>query len=389
MQGIEVGIDEILNCREKRVVIQNEMIRKYKKPVISFTMNIPGPIKTNNEIKKAFDIGKNLILEKLKENNIEILEIQELNENTGNELFISVDSQAEKIKNITVAIEESSELGRLFDIDVIDVNFEKLSRKSFRKCLICEEQAQECGRSRKHSVEELQNKVEEILTEKSIVKAFFKFIIFLILIDIIILHVTDNNKRASFIIITNLTLILIFGISCLINFFIDTYKNSGSKKQKIIECFITILDHLNKKIKYWEKNYLKISLFYTFSSGFIWVLPLPFNENAIGELTVLLGILEGALSEKTKIKVFFNILWISILYILIILSGSFITYEPLDKWAAFINKNKFEKFFLQPTNFIFSLLRAFFLVLLFIKTFKIIYFFITEKCYKEKHNDKC
>ena len=169
MQGIEVGIDEILNCREKRVAIQNEMIKKYNKPVISFTMNIPGPIKTNNEIKAAFDIGKNLILEKLKENNIEILEVQELNENTGNELFISANSSAEKIKD-TVTIEESSELGRLFDIDVIDVNFKKLSRKSFRKCLICERQAQECGRSRKHSVEELQNRVEEIL-KKSL--AFF------------------------------------------------------------------------------------------------------------------------------------------------------------------------------------------------------------------------
>jgi len=166
MQGIEVGIDEILNCREKRVAIQNEMIKKYNKPVISFTMNIPGPIKTNNEIKKAFDIGKNLILEKLKENNIEILEIQELNEDTGNELFISVNSLAKKIKNITVSIEEASELGRLFDMDVIDINFEKLSRESFRKCLICEEQAQECGRSRKHSVEELQNKVEKILSKK-------------------------------------------------------------------------------------------------------------------------------------------------------------------------------------------------------------------------------
>ena len=165
MQGIEVEIDEILDCREKRVAIQNEMIKKYNKPVISFTMNIPGPIKINNEIKKAFDIGKKLILEKLKENNIEILEVQELNENTGNELFISVNSSAEKIKNITVAIEESCELGRLFDIDVIDVNFKKLSRKSFRKCLICEEQAQECGRSRKHSVKELQDKIEEILSK--------------------------------------------------------------------------------------------------------------------------------------------------------------------------------------------------------------------------------
>ena len=166
MQGIEVGIDEILIWREKRVAIQNEMIKKYRNPVISFTMNIPGPIKTNDEIKKAFDIGKKLILEKLKENNIEVLEIKELDENTGNELFISVNSTAEKIKNITVAIEESSELGRLFDIDVIDINFEKLSRKSFRKCLICEEQAQECGRSRKHSIEELQNKVEEILKKE-------------------------------------------------------------------------------------------------------------------------------------------------------------------------------------------------------------------------------
>lgn len=163
MQGIEVGIDEVLSSREKRVAIQNEMIKKYKRPIISFTMNIPGPIKTNNEIKKAFDIGKNMILEKLKENNIEILEIQEIDENTGNELFISINSLAEKIKDITVAIEESCELGRLFDIDVIDINFEKLSRKSFRKCLICEEQAQECGRSRKHSVKDLQNKVEEIL----------------------------------------------------------------------------------------------------------------------------------------------------------------------------------------------------------------------------------
>lgn len=163
MQGIEVGIDEVLSSREKRVAIQNEMIKKYKRPIISFTMNIPGPIKTNNEIKKAFDIGKNMILEKLKENNIEILEIQEIDENTGNELFISINSLAEKIKDITVVIEESCELGRLFDIDVIDINFEKLSRKSFRKCLICEEQAQECGRSRKHSVKDLQNKVEEIL----------------------------------------------------------------------------------------------------------------------------------------------------------------------------------------------------------------------------------
>ena len=60
---------------KKRVAIQNEMIKKYNKPIISFTMNIPGPIKTNNEIKRLLILEK-FNIKKLKENNIEILEIQ-------------------------------------------------------------------------------------------------------------------------------------------------------------------------------------------------------------------------------------------------------------------------------------------------------------------------
>ncbi len=47
-----------------------------------------------------------------------------------NELLFSVEQSSRKIKDITVTI-ESSELGRLFDMDVIDINFEKLSRKIF------------------------------------------------------------------------------------------------------------------------------------------------------------------------------------------------------------------------------------------------------------------
>lgn len=163
MEGTKVGIEEILLSRDRRVAIQQDLINKYRVPVISFTMNIPGAIKTNSEIKKAFDYGKELLLTQLKKENTEILDLIELNEVTGNELFISLNEKAETIKNITIKIEESSEIGRIFDIDVIDTNFEKLSRKSFRKCLICNSQAQECGRSRRHSVEELQNRILTII----------------------------------------------------------------------------------------------------------------------------------------------------------------------------------------------------------------------------------
>ena len=48
-------------------------------------------------------------------------------------------------------------------MDVIGTDGEKLSRGVYRKCLICGCQAQECARSRKHSVEELQDKIMKMI----------------------------------------------------------------------------------------------------------------------------------------------------------------------------------------------------------------------------------
>lgn len=163
LQGEEVSLEEILDAREERVYIQNELIKKYNLPILSFTMNIPGPVKTNEAIRKAFEYGKIKLLEKLEKNNTKMLELKQKNTKTGDELWIVADIKADDLKRIAVDIEEASFLGRIFDMDVIDVNFKKLSRNFFRKCLICDMQAQECGRSRRHSVEELQSKIEEIL----------------------------------------------------------------------------------------------------------------------------------------------------------------------------------------------------------------------------------
>ena len=69
-----------------------------------------------------------------------------------------------KIKDLTTEIEETYPIGRLFDMDVIDTDGQKLSRPSYRKCIICGCQAQECARTRKHTVEEMQAKIEEMLS---------------------------------------------------------------------------------------------------------------------------------------------------------------------------------------------------------------------------------
>ena len=138
MQGIEVGIDEILNCREKRVVIQNEMIRKYRKPIISFTMNIPGPIKTNDEIKKAFaenmtgtDRVMNKITKHILEHYMEPLDLDSLakefnyNYNYLSSYFNSKNKEGFSGYLNKIRIEKSCEILKKEDIPISDVSILK------------------------------------------------------------------------------------------------------------------------------------------------------------------------------------------------------------------------------------------------------------------------
>lgn len=164
MEGQEVVLTDMLACRERRVNTQNAYIQNYHCPVISFCMNIPGPIKTNEKIKKAFLSGKEALFAALKKENISVLAQIEFDDKTGNEIILAVDYPADKIKKLTTEIEETHPFGRLFDMDVIGTNGEKLSRGVYRKCLICGCQAQECARSRKHTVAEMQAKIEEMLS---------------------------------------------------------------------------------------------------------------------------------------------------------------------------------------------------------------------------------
>ena len=166
MTGNEITLSQMLSRREMRANTQQSFLAKYHSPLISFTMNIPGPVKTNESVRRAFDIGQILLLEGLARLNAEILDYSEIHEDTGDELLLAVRNvQPEILKDMAVNIESFSPLGRLFDIDIIDEHGRKLSRQEFRKCIICGKQAQECARSRTHSVSEMQEAVMRLLSE--------------------------------------------------------------------------------------------------------------------------------------------------------------------------------------------------------------------------------
>ena len=165
MTGNEITLSQMLERREKRAQVQQLFLSQHHSPLVSFCMNIPGPVKTNDLIRRAFDIGQILILESLARLNAQILDVSEIHEDTGDELLLAVNGASPEIlKDFAVHIENSSPVGRLFDIDIIDHLGRKLSRNDFRTCLICGKQAQDCARSRNHSVDELQKAIDNLLS---------------------------------------------------------------------------------------------------------------------------------------------------------------------------------------------------------------------------------
>ena len=161
---MSVSLQEILDAREARVQRQKALLAEYQKPIISFTMNIPGPVKLDRDVSIGFFVGCRLLRDALAG---KILFAEEHREETGCQAFYVVDMAAKELKALTIDLEDGDSVGRLFDMDVIDTDGTKLSREDLgyprRGCLICMEDAAVCARSRAHSVQELRDRTDFLL----------------------------------------------------------------------------------------------------------------------------------------------------------------------------------------------------------------------------------
>ncbi|RDY33111.1 citrate lyase holo-[acyl-carrier protein] synthase [Lachnotalea glycerini] len=156
---IEITLEQMLQVREERVKIQNEILEKTNSILITFTMNIPGPIKNNKGIEQSFIYGKRDLIEYMKDYLIKEIQCRKLA--SGGEAYLVIDKQfsAKEIKSKIIEFEETHPIGRWFDIDVKSAPNRNISRAELgikpRKCFLCNEDAKVCGRSRRHSIEEL------------------------------------------------------------------------------------------------------------------------------------------------------------------------------------------------------------------------------------------
>lgn len=163
-------IKDVLSNKDYRVSLQSSLLKKYPdSSVVAMKLNIPGPIKNNVSLKILFDEGvKKFLLNLSYSEDIKPFKNIHLQDKTGNECFIVFDESGIMLKRVSVEFEDHFELGRLFDIDVLDNLHEgrAISRGDLgvppRRCLICQKPAKMCARSRNHSVAELQEKINDM-----------------------------------------------------------------------------------------------------------------------------------------------------------------------------------------------------------------------------------
>lgn len=150
----------MLLARDRRASRQAALLSRYGRPVISFTMNIAGPVKDSPLIRYAFRSG----LRQLEALPCAQLCREAIFEPTGPEALLVYETQdARLLKAFCIRLESEGEAGRLFDLDVLDANGEKLSRETGRTCLVCGGPVSICSRSRAHGLETITARTRTIL----------------------------------------------------------------------------------------------------------------------------------------------------------------------------------------------------------------------------------
>lgn len=159
----EIKLADILAAKEARYSRQNSFREKYKTPLVSITINMPGPIKDLPILRRLRDYAVQEIRKQLN-----VLGEEQVNLLTGPEALVAIAGEGWVIKRIAMKIEEQYPFARLLDIDVFTGDGQLLSRQDEgqgRGCFVCAGQTVVCMREQKHTQVGLDQAVGKMLNQ--------------------------------------------------------------------------------------------------------------------------------------------------------------------------------------------------------------------------------
>lgn len=162
-----VSLEALLAAKDNRAARQADWLARYQQPIISLTLVTPGAVKDSIRYRNTMGVALQACDQLLWQNRWPVLDRQVLWLPTGAEALWCVEHPAVEIKAQCVEMEQTHPLGRLWDIDVFCQKNGQIGRHSLdlntRRCLVCNEPAHGCARSRRHPVKEVVAQVEKLI----------------------------------------------------------------------------------------------------------------------------------------------------------------------------------------------------------------------------------
>jgi len=165
-------MEKILEDRENRSKLIKSYLEKSNNNIIVIKANVVGKNKSPYfaylVVRKFFGLVKS---------KLNVLSYHFFESFDGPYFLIETDVDLIKGKEILIKLEDEEKLGRLVDLDIYG-KLQSLSRNDLgyplRKCLVCDCFAHFCTRSQKHSLVEIENKVDALIKSylRDVIKKF-------------------------------------------------------------------------------------------------------------------------------------------------------------------------------------------------------------------------
>jgi len=155
-------VEDLLEARERRVELIAHLLKRFKTPLLVMRVNYPGLKKTNDLTLSIIHDMSALIGSLFGEKQC----FESLQQGAEGPIYLSaVEEDVLVLKRAAIDLEEKHALGRCLDLDVYDSLGKSVSRQDLgyprRKCYLCEDYAQHCVRTRRHSEREVIEYIEE------------------------------------------------------------------------------------------------------------------------------------------------------------------------------------------------------------------------------------
>jgi holo-ACP synthase len=162
-----VSLEALLESREQRAMRQAQWLENYQQAVISLTLVTPGSVKDSERYRRSMAVAVEQCHSLLAHRHWPVLQHELFWLPSGPEAMWCVDHTAVELKATLVDLEQTHPLGRLWDFDVFDPQVGQVGRRSLdihrRLCLLCDEPAHVCARSRRHPLDEVVARVEVLI----------------------------------------------------------------------------------------------------------------------------------------------------------------------------------------------------------------------------------